>query len=397
MPELCLCQGSSLPFQTSWSPGSRTAARCSWDAGGSTGPSFRAWRICEAAGAVGSPPSLQPHGGLRASLWLGRCWSWVVAVPVPTSLHPLSTSPVNAGMDFHKELHRIETKEGLRGRKLQKALESFAWNITVLKVSGRGCADTPALPCPAPSLSYLQPNTPRPPMSPPRRARLTSSSTPRRRHWTTCGRSTMRDSPAALAGTDQPRRSPLGCKPRWSPSLRQTEVATLRPADPGLGLGAQTEHPWSQGPGAGSPSLPGERGCLCHVEGLAPEFSGEVEERWPCSLFPCQAPRGLIHPLHLLLEPVLSRGASGDAGTSVPMCMYPQPAVPDATWKSSPRSGLLPTLPRATGLAFTSPGENLAGRKDPGWSVTSVAFLGSPLYRGPERLSGAADVGPGCP
>uniref|UniRef100_A0A803VKC1 Phosphoinositide phospholipase C n=1 Tax=Ficedula albicollis TaxID=59894 RepID=A0A803VKC1_FICAL len=38
-----------------------------------------------------------------------------------------------AGMDFHKELHRIETKEGLRGRKLQKALETFAWNITVLK------------------------------------------------------------------------------------------------------------------------------------------------------------------------------------------------------------------------------------------------------------------------
>lgn len=45
---------------------------------------------------------------------------------------------------MHKELHRIEAKEGLRGRKLQKALESFAWNITVLKV--RGCAD----PSPAP-------------------------------------------------------------------------------------------------------------------------------------------------------------------------------------------------------------------------------------------------------
>lgn len=43
-------------------------------------------------------------------------------------------------MDFHKELHRIEAKEGLRGRKLQKALESFAWNITVLKVRGQGCA-----------------------------------------------------------------------------------------------------------------------------------------------------------------------------------------------------------------------------------------------------------------
>lgn len=41
-------------------------------------------------------------------------------------------------MDFHKELPRIEAKEGLRGRKLQKALESFAWNITVLKVKGEG-------------------------------------------------------------------------------------------------------------------------------------------------------------------------------------------------------------------------------------------------------------------
>ncbi|KAJ7313630.1 hypothetical protein JRQ81_005189 [Phrynocephalus forsythii] len=37
------------------------------------------------------------------------------------------------GMGFHKELHRLEAKEGLKGRKLQKALESFAWNITVLK------------------------------------------------------------------------------------------------------------------------------------------------------------------------------------------------------------------------------------------------------------------------
>ncbi|CAM5178466.1 unnamed protein product [Eretmochelys imbricata] len=38
-----------------------------------------------------------------------------------------------AGMGFHKELHRLEAKEGLKGRKLQKALESFAWNVTVLK------------------------------------------------------------------------------------------------------------------------------------------------------------------------------------------------------------------------------------------------------------------------
>lgn len=55
-------------------------------------------------------------------------------------------------MDFHKELHRIEAKEGLRGRKLQKALESFAWNITVLKVRGEGCTASsqhhPATPTP---------------------------------------------------------------------------------------------------------------------------------------------------------------------------------------------------------------------------------------------------------
>lgn len=40
-----------------------------------------------------------------------------------------------AGLDFHEDLHRIGAKEGLKGRKLQKAMESYAWNITVLKVS----------------------------------------------------------------------------------------------------------------------------------------------------------------------------------------------------------------------------------------------------------------------
>lgn len=49
------------------------------------------------------------------------------------AVHSKLIQAQQAGMDFHKELHRIEAKEGLRGRKLQKALESFAWNITVLK------------------------------------------------------------------------------------------------------------------------------------------------------------------------------------------------------------------------------------------------------------------------
>lgn len=38
------------------------------------------------------------------------------------------------GMGFHEELHNLAAKEGLKGRKLNKAAESFAWNITVLKV-----------------------------------------------------------------------------------------------------------------------------------------------------------------------------------------------------------------------------------------------------------------------
>ncbi|XP_078126634.1 inactive phospholipase C-like protein 2 [Sander vitreus] len=43
------------------------------------------------------------------------------------------TQAQRAGLDFHEDLHRIGAKEGLKGRKLQKAMESYAWNITVLK------------------------------------------------------------------------------------------------------------------------------------------------------------------------------------------------------------------------------------------------------------------------
>ncbi|XP_056291995.1 inactive phospholipase C-like protein 1 [Pseudoliparis swirei] len=37
------------------------------------------------------------------------------------------------GMDFHEELARLGEREGLKGRKQSKAVESFTWNITVLK------------------------------------------------------------------------------------------------------------------------------------------------------------------------------------------------------------------------------------------------------------------------
>lgn len=37
-------------------------------------------------------------------------------------------------MAFHENLHDLAVKEGLKGRKLHKSVESFTWNITILKV-----------------------------------------------------------------------------------------------------------------------------------------------------------------------------------------------------------------------------------------------------------------------
>lgn len=39
-----------------------------------------------------------------------------------------------SAMEFHENLHDLAVKEGLKGRKLHKAVESFTWNITILKV-----------------------------------------------------------------------------------------------------------------------------------------------------------------------------------------------------------------------------------------------------------------------
>lgn len=37
-------------------------------------------------------------------------------------------------MEFHENLNSIGAKEGLKERKMLKAVESFTWNITILKV-----------------------------------------------------------------------------------------------------------------------------------------------------------------------------------------------------------------------------------------------------------------------
>lgn len=40
----------------------------------------------------------------------------------------------SAAMEFHEKLQSLAVKEGLKGRKVTRALESFSWNITILKV-----------------------------------------------------------------------------------------------------------------------------------------------------------------------------------------------------------------------------------------------------------------------
>ncbi|RXM27797.1 Inactive phospholipase C-like protein 1 [Acipenser ruthenus] len=52
------------------------------------------------------------------------------------SIHERITQVQKAAMEFHEDLHRLGAKEGLKGRKLHKAVENFAWNITVLKGQG---------------------------------------------------------------------------------------------------------------------------------------------------------------------------------------------------------------------------------------------------------------------
>uniref|UniRef100_F7E2P1 Phosphoinositide phospholipase C n=1 Tax=Monodelphis domestica TaxID=13616 RepID=F7E2P1_MONDO len=54
-------------------------------------------------------------------------------IEMADTIHDKIIQCQKAGMEFHEELHNLGAKEGLKGRKLNKAIESFAWNITVLK------------------------------------------------------------------------------------------------------------------------------------------------------------------------------------------------------------------------------------------------------------------------
>ncbi|XP_060637084.1 inactive phospholipase C-like protein 1 [Anolis sagrei] len=57
-------------------------------------------------------------------------------IETAVTVHDKIVQCQKAAMHLHEELHNLGTKEGLKGRKLSKAIESFAWNITVLKGQG---------------------------------------------------------------------------------------------------------------------------------------------------------------------------------------------------------------------------------------------------------------------
>uniref|UniRef100_A0A8C5A371 Phosphoinositide phospholipase C n=1 Tax=Gadus morhua TaxID=8049 RepID=A0A8C5A371_GADMO len=49
------------------------------------------------------------------------------------AVHERILQTQKAAMEFHENLQELAVKEGLKGRKLHKAVESFTWNITILK------------------------------------------------------------------------------------------------------------------------------------------------------------------------------------------------------------------------------------------------------------------------
>ncbi|XP_078716816.1 inactive phospholipase C-like protein 2 [Lampetra fluviatilis] len=49
------------------------------------------------------------------------------------AIHGKITQCQKSGLELHEDLSNLGTREGLKGRKLAKAIESFTWNVTLLK------------------------------------------------------------------------------------------------------------------------------------------------------------------------------------------------------------------------------------------------------------------------
>ncbi|MGH0176415.1 UNVERIFIED_CONTAM: hypothetical protein FKN15_072690 [Acipenser sinensis] len=81
----------------------------------------------------------QNRGGVEITCPLGKCMmiqEHRLLLETADSIHERITQVQKAAMEFHEDLHRLGAKEGLKRRKLHKAVENFAWNITVLKGQG---------------------------------------------------------------------------------------------------------------------------------------------------------------------------------------------------------------------------------------------------------------------
>ncbi|XP_029428603.1 inactive phospholipase C-like protein 2 isoform X2 [Rhinatrema bivittatum] len=84
-------------------------------------------------------PAMEAHGPIPELLrklltsYEGMIHTSRTLIESSDAVHAKLIQVQQTGLDFHEDFHRIGAKEGLKGRKLQKAAESFAWNITVLK------------------------------------------------------------------------------------------------------------------------------------------------------------------------------------------------------------------------------------------------------------------------
>uniref|UniRef100_A0A671NFN5 Phosphoinositide phospholipase C n=1 Tax=Sinocyclocheilus anshuiensis TaxID=1608454 RepID=A0A671NFN5_9TELE len=84
-------------------------------------------------------PCLEPVGNLTdATRKLLNGYDTIIAsnkqlIENAEGLHERIAQVQKEGMVFHEDLARLGEKENLKGRKQSKAVESFAWNITVLK------------------------------------------------------------------------------------------------------------------------------------------------------------------------------------------------------------------------------------------------------------------------
>ncbi|KAM6904023.1 inactive phospholipase C-like protein 2 [Lycodopsis pacificus] len=84
-------------------------------------------------------PTLEPQGPLPdvlrrvVSTYAMMVQASRAAIELSDGIHDRILQIQTMAMEFHEKLQSLAAKEGLRGRKVSRALESFSWNITILK------------------------------------------------------------------------------------------------------------------------------------------------------------------------------------------------------------------------------------------------------------------------